>query len=105
MLCSAVIDNHLEDKHPLNFPDASPEERKDAGSRKVARSSSSKYTGVGRRKRDINWRARITLRDKEGRSKEIGCGIYEDERDAALAYDRHTPARCPCCEAAGCLVP
>jgi len=105
VLCSAVLDNRLEGKRTLNFPDASPEERKAVVSRKAARSSSSEYTGVTWSKRDNNWFARITLCDKEGRRKQLNYGTYEDERDAALAYDRHTPARCSCCEAAGCLMP
>ena len=95
MLGSAVIDNRLEDKHPLNFPDASSEDRKAAVSRKVARSSSSEYTGVTWNKRDSNWNAAIKMRDKEGREKTIRLGRFEDKRDAALAYDRHAPANHP----------
>ena len=95
MLCSAVIANCLEGKRPLNFPDASPEERKAAVDRKVARPSSSEYTGVTWNKRDSNWNAAITMRDKEGRRKIIRLGNFEDERDAALAYDRHAPVNHP----------
>ena len=94
-LCSAVIDNRLEDKHPLNFPDASSEDRKAAVSRKVARSSSSEYTGVTWHKRDSIWNAAITIRYKEGRGEIIRLGTYKDECDAALAWDRHIPANHP----------
>ena len=95
MLCRAVLANRLEGKRTLNFPDASPEERKDAVSRKVARSSSSEYTGVSWNKRNINWNVWIKIRDKEGRRKTLNYGTYEDERDAALAFDRHASVNHP----------
>ena len=95
MLCSAVIENRLEGKRRLNFPDASPEERKAAVSRKVARPSSSEYAGVTWNKCNSNWRAAITIRIKEGRRKKIDLGSFEDKRDAALAWDRHIPAHHP----------
>jgi hypothetical protein len=63
--------------------------------RKAARSSSSEYTGVSWNKRDSNWKAAITIRDKEGRRKALHHGHYENERDAALAYDRYASANHP----------
>ena len=61
----------------------------------MARSSSSEYTGVSWFKRNNIWKAAITIREKEGRERRTHLGYFDDERDAALAYDRHAPANHP----------
>jgi hypothetical protein len=87
-LCRAVIDNCLESKRPLNFPDASDEEREAAVSRRFL--FSSKFKGVSLITASGKWQAMPTI---GGEQKYLG--LFENERDAALACDRHSPANHP----------
>lgn len=50
---------------------------------KPRHTSVSKYKGVGYYKRDKKWRARII-----SNKKDIELGKFEDEKEAALAYDK-----------------
>ena len=94
-------------KRPLNFPEASKEERDAAVGRRAT--FSSEFEGVWLDAASGKWRAQPKIGDERPY-----LGLFENEIDAALACDRHTPcepallssSRVPCVVAPGsaCLL-
>lgn len=58
------------------------------GVRFKRRNSMSKYYGVTWSKKEDAWIARFIYSDSQGRKHNKRLGVFKDERDAALAYDK-----------------
>lgn len=58
------------------------------GVRLKHKDASSKYHGVTWSKRESKWVSRFIYRDSMGTVHNKRLGAFEDERDAAIAYDK-----------------
>jgi len=79
--CIDHINGVRNDNRVVNLREATNAEN--LRNRKLQVGGSSKYKGVHWFKRDCNWRARITISGKR-----IHLGIYHNEEEAALAYNK-----------------
>lgn len=58
------------------------------GVRFKRKNAMSKYYGVTWSKKESKWLARFIYADAQGKQHNKRLGAFEDERDAALAYDK-----------------
>ena len=80
-LCVDHIDCNKENNHISNLRWATYQENS-MNSQKTTKTTLSKYKGVSFDKRYNKWRARLTFNNKT-----IHIGYYDNEEDAAKAYD------------------